>query len=166
MGQTLLSYLGLVPLITGLFFGDLDRGFDPVFPSSGAEVMHLLPSSTYHRLRCKCSMLCGSTFIYLFMKTKKSIEKHVPDKYVVEKALLVKLVIWLWDILPMSNGLESIPTGQKVGFANLHHCSTSKTPFMVGVLLLHNQRKTPTLPRLKKPIWSINETSTGRPLGI
>jgi len=66
----------------------------------------------------------------------------------------------------MSKGLESIPIGRNIDFANLHHCSTSKTPFMAWVLLCHHQMKTPPLPLLKKPIWSINKISTGRPLGI
>lgn len=66
----------------------------------------------------------------------------------------------------MSNGLEFIPIGQKVDFPHLHHCSTSKTSFMLWVLLCHQQRKTYTLPLLKKPLRSTNEMSTEGPLGI
>lgn len=66
----------------------------------------------------------------------------------------------------MSNGLEYILISQKVDCATLHHCSTPKTPFIVGVLLCHHQRKTPTLPFLNNPLCSINGTSTGRPLGM
>lgn len=39
---------------------------DPVFPSSAAEVMHLLPSPVHLKLGCKCSMECLSTFFFFF----------------------------------------------------------------------------------------------------
>lgn len=73
---------------------------------------------------------------------------------------------WLWNILPMSNGLEHIFISQKVDCAESHQCSTSQTPFIVRVLLCHHQRKMPTLPLLNNPLCSINEISTGRPLGM
>lgn len=47
----MLSCMGSVPLITGPFCSDRNRGFDPVLLSNAAEVMHLLPSSVRHRLR-------------------------------------------------------------------------------------------------------------------
>lgn len=92
-------------------------------------------------------------------------EKCLPDQNVVEKTLLIKPVIWLWNILPVSNGLEHILIIQKVDFAKLHHCSTPSTSFMVGVLFCHHQRTMPVLPLLNNPLCSINEASTGRPWG-
>lgn len=66
----------------------------------------------------------------------------------------------------MSNGFELILISQKVDFAKLHNRSTPNTPFMVGVLLCHHQKKKPTLPLLNDPLCSRNEKRTGRPLGI
>lgn len=69
----------------------------------------------------------------------------------------------LWNILPMSNGLEHILISQKVDCAKSHQCSTPKTSFVVWVLLCHHQRKMPTLPLLNNPLCCIKET---RPLGM
>lgn len=97
MGQTLLSYLGLVPLIIGFFFSDLDRGFGPVFPAvlqKSCTCSHLqYITNSGANVPCSAEV---HLVIYLLKQKKHFLsltEKCLPDKYVVEKVLLVKLVI-------------------------------------------------------------------------
>lgn len=117
--------MGSVPLITGPFCSDRNRGFDPVLLSNAAEVMHLLPSSVRHRLRLQWCMECRSTVSWIIKTNKKKRFLSVTDKWLSRLkhgwksfACSSRIEIWLRSILPMSNGLESITIGHNVVFVN------------------------------------------------